>query len=155
MTEPNTTPQTAPDAEEGPDETLATLPAEKLAAMLRDKRKAEAALRARLRDTEAERDRLAEKVTGQQARDLDVAATSAGLRPEALADLHQHVKLEEVTADDGAIDPAKLEAALGALKAERPHYFATPGASAVNHAGGSGEAPAAYEASWTDVLAAR
>ncbi len=156
MTDPAATDTTpAEDTEEVSDTALATLPADRLAAMVRDKRKAEASLRARLRDTEAERNRLAEQVTGQQWRDLDTAATKAGIRPEALADLHQHVKLEELTADDGAIDPGKLDAALTGLKSDRPHYFVSPGASTVDHAGGAGEPAPPYQASWSDVLNAR
>jgi len=134
------------------DDELATLPAERLAAMLRDKRKAEATVRGKLRDAEAQRDTLAGTVSGFQQEALRAAATGAGMLPTALLDLGAHVPLESVLGEGGLLDTAKAETALADLKASRPHFFPSPaGASGASFIGGSGEsmAPAA---SWSDIL---
>lgn len=135
------------------DDELATLPAERLAAMLRDKRKAEATVRGKLRDAEAQRDTLAASVLGFQQEALRAAAAKSGMVATALPDLGTHVPLESVLGEDGLLDPVKAETALAGLKTSRPHFFpAAASASGASFAGGSGERYGAGEASWGDVL---
>jgi hypothetical protein len=135
------------------DDELATLPAERLAAMLRDKRKAEATVRGKLRDAEAQRDALAGTVSGFQKEALTGVAKTAGVLPSALADLALHVPLESVLGEGGLLDAEKATAALTELKVSKPHFFpAMAGASGANFGGGSGERYSAGGASWGDVL---
>ena len=132
------------------DDELATLPAERLAAMLRDKRKAEATVRGKLRDAEAERERLSGTVSGFQQQALKAHAEKAGVVPSALADLGAHVPLESVLGEDGLLDAEKATAALDALKLSRPHFFpAVPGSSGAEFTftGEPSRTP-----SWSDVL---
>lgn len=135
------------------DDELATLPAERLAAMLRDKRKAEATVRGKLRDAEAQRDALAGTVSGFQKEALNGVATTAGVLPSALADLALHVPLESVLGEGGLLDAEKATVALTGLRATKPHFFPAPaGSSGANFAGGSGETYGGTQASWGDVL---
>jgi hypothetical protein len=135
------------------DDELATLPAERLAAMLRDKRKAEATVRGKLRDAEAQRDALVGTVSGFQKEALNGVAKTAGVLPSALSDLALHVPLESVLGEGGLLDTEKATAALTELKVSKPHFFpASVGASGTNFAGGSGEIYGGGEASWGDVL---
>lgn len=135
------------------DDELAALPAERLAAMLRDKRKAEATVRGKLRDAETQRDALAGTVSGFQKEALAGVATKAGVLPSALADLALHVPLESVLGEGGLLDTDKATAALTDLRVSKPHFFpASAGASGASFTGSSGERHVAAEASWGDVL---
>jgi hypothetical protein len=135
------------------DDELATLPAERLAAMLRDKRKAEATVRGKLRDAEAQRDALAGTVSGFQKEALNGVASKAGVLPSALADLALHVPLESVLGEGGLLDTDKATAALTELKVSKPHFFpASVGTSGPDFSGGSGEHYGAGETSWGAVL---
>lgn len=134
------------------DDELATLPAERLAAMLRDKRKAEATVRGKLRDAEAERDGLKGTVAGFQTEALHGVARTEGVLPSALSDLAQHVPLESVLGEGGLLDTEKATAALKELRASKPHFFPGPAPSSGSNFVGGGEWPTGGEASWADVL---
>lgn len=135
------------------DDELATLPAERLAAMLRDKRKAEATVRGKLRDAEAQRDALAGTVAGFQTEALHGVAKTAGVLPSALSDLAQHVPLESVLGEGGLLDAGKAAEALAALKLEKPHFFpAVPRMSSADFGGSISEGASYGETTWHDVL---
>lgn len=129
------------------EDNLAELAPEKLAGMVRDKRKAEASVRSKLRDTEAERDKLAEAVTGFRRQAFAEAAKAARVQDSAVDDVLNAVDLEAVLAEDGTIDGAKVSEAVGALRKSHPHYFKP--ASSFSAEGG---APMPPDASWSDVL---
>lgn len=70
--------------------------------------------RRRLRDTEAERDRLAEQVESLQRAEVERLAASDGLRPAAL--WASGVELADLLADDGTVHGSKVSAAIGASR---------------------------------------
>jgi len=134
------------------DDELAKLPPERLAQMLRDKRKAEATVRGKLRETEGERDTFAGTVASFQTGKLHELAKAGGVLDSALADVDTHLKVEEMLGEDGTIDGAKVTAALATLKTERPHYFPqvpyTSGSPSNGHTGSTSPS----KANWGDVL---
>ncbi|WP_104177649.1 hypothetical protein [Cryobacterium sp. Y50] len=136
------------------DDQLAQLPAERLAQMLRDKRKAEANVRARLRDVEGERDKLSGVVTGFQRSALNDLATEAGVAPTALTDLDAHLQLDQILGDDGTLDAAKTSAALSSLRSERPHLFTQSGAAIASSAESftGSQTDFQHAATWGDVI---
>jgi len=141
--------------EQGQTDNLVELGAEKLAAMLRDKRRDEAAVRSRLKDAEAERDKLATTVQGFQGDALWSHAKDAGVVESARADLERAVPLADVLGDDGLVDAGKVSAAVQGLRETHRHYFTPPSArSGGDLSGGTGEVPAATQASWGDVIGA-
>lgn len=88
-------------------------------------RREAASYRRRLRDTEAERDRLAERVTGYMQREVEVLAEQGqGYdRMAAGSDLWTGgVQLADVLDDEGAIDAGKVQEQVAAVLAERPHW---------------------------------
>jgi len=135
------------------DDELAKLPPERLAEMLRAKRKAEATVRGKLRDTETERDTFAGTVASFQTGKLHELAKAGGVLDSALADVDTQLKVEELLGEDGTIDTEKVTAALAALKTASPHYF--PQVPFVPSRSGSGEHQGGThpsKASWGDVL---
>lgn len=141
------------DENEVNDDQLEQLSQADLARMVREKRKSEAGYRTRLRDVEAERDQLRSTVTEWQSAELVELATAAGVAKTALGDVAAHVPLESVVGENGVLDSAKIDDALKALKAERPHLFEKRGADLGTGAesfGGSGDEQ--RTASWADVL---
>lgn len=143
MTEQN------PETEDTTD--LSTVPPERLAQMLKDKRKAEASLRQRLRDAEARADRAEQTMTGWQREAFTAQATEAGVAKTALADLDGHVDLAELVGDDGLLDAAKTKQALDGLRKDRPHLFTQQGGTGDGQFTGAQGHPEA-EATWADVL---
>ncbi|TFC71398.1 hypothetical protein E3O45_15100 [Cryobacterium sp. TMS1-20-1] len=135
------------------DDELAAVPVERLVQMLRDKRKAEAGVRTKLRETETQRDAFAGTVSKFQLDSLHTLAAAGGVLPSALDDLDSRMKVTDVLGDDGLIDPEKVTAALATLKADRPHYFpqhvAPPSSGGTPPTGGQVTAPTA---SWGDVI---
>ena len=146
------TEQQAQTTDDPQDDQLATLPADRLASMLRDKRRAEADVRARLRDAEAERDQLRTAVTGWQRAKLTELATHAGVAPTALGDLDTAVQLDSVLDDAGLIDAGKANAALTQLRNDKPHLFRQGVTTSGVESFTGGQTAAASEASWADVL---
>lgn len=138
-----------PTSEEQEDNLL-ELPPEKLAGMVRDKRKAEASVRSKLREAEAERDKLAGAVTGFRRQSFAATAAASKVQESAMDDVLGAVGLDNVLGDDGTVDAEKVQESLQALRRSHPHYFEPiPKASSI----GQGGAPAGFEgASWSDVL---
>jgi hypothetical protein len=83
--------------------------------------------RTRLRDTEAERDRLAATVaTFQRAAVEKLAASGDGKKLAAGADLWvAGVKVEDLLAEDGTVDAAKVSAAVEGVLADHPNWGPT------------------------------
>ncbi|GAA2092620.1 hypothetical protein [Brevibacterium salitolerans] len=152
MTESNveTTEANVEMVEETEDQLLG-LPVEKLAGMLREKRKAEASVRAKLRDVEAERDRLAGSVAGYQRQAFAEVAKKHRMHESALDDALGVVSMDEVLREDGTVDAEKAGNVLTQLRETKPHYFVqVPGAS-----GGEVRGPgigSRVSASWSEVL---
>lgn len=140
---------------DGKDAELSGLPAERLAEMLREKRRAEASLRQRLRDAESARDIAVEQVRSWQGAQFTDLAREAGVVDTALGDVAGLVPLDTLVGDDGLVDGGKVSEALKTLRTQRPHLFAVPPASVgvggTGFSGGTvaGEQPAA---TWGDVL---
>lgn len=121
-----------------------------------DKPGAEAArYRRRLRDTEAdrdtiatERDTLAAAVDGYRRRDTERAAEQAGMtRGADLWDAGGNVT--DFLADDGTVDPDRVQTAVDRVLSERPHWRRRAGGDV-----GQGVRGAQVETSggWGDVL---
>ena len=114
--------------------------------------------RRRLRDTERERDRLAEQVTALQRREVDRLAAdhlSVGGDLLALGD----TALADLLGEDGHPDAGKVHAAATALTASRPG-LARPRSGPTGYGLGQGSGPAgrgnahrpAQSPSWNDLL---
>ncbi len=111
--------------------------------------------RRRLRDTEAdrdtiatERDTLAATVDGYQRRDTERAAEQAGMtRGADLWDAGGNVT--DFLADDGTVDPDRVQTAVDRVLGERPHWRRRAGGDV-----GQGVRGAQVETSggWGDVL---
>ena len=141
------------DSHDPHDDDLASVPADRLAAMLRDKRKAEAAVRTRLREAEEARDKLAAGLTAWQSRAFADKARAAGVIDSALEDLPGRVDLASLLTEDGTLDDDKATAALSDLQVGRPHWFVQkPAKSGPEFAAGTGEKPSGAAASWSDIL---
>lgn len=90
--------------------------------------------RTQLRDTEAERDRLAARVDAYERAELDRLAAGKLADPS-----DWQPDRDQIRDDDGNIDEGKAAAALDRLLTEKPHYAAKPPApprSSGQHAGG-------------------
>lgn len=106
--------ETGPEAGEGAD----------TAALRREA----ANYRTRLRDTEAERDKLAATVATFQRRDVEaLAASGEGKKLGAGSDLWvAGVKVEELLAEDGTVDPTKVSAAVAQVLTDHPNWGPRP-----------------------------
>lgn len=106
--------------------------------------------RTRLRDTEAERDALAERLASAQRQNVDTVVSQ---RFADAADFWSVVDLADVLGDDGEIDPERLTTAMDSALAAKPHWkrpaSATESASTVTSRErvGGGKTP-----SWSDLL---
>lgn len=138
-----------PTSEEQEDNLL-ELPPEKLAGMVRDKRKAEASVRSKLREAEAERDRLSGTVSGFRRQAFAAAAKESKVQDSAIEDVLGAVNIDDVLGEDGTVDAEKVEQSLEGLRRSHPHYFHQMPRSSGSAEGG---APGGFEgASWSDVL---
>lgn len=137
------------------DADLSGLPAERLIEMLRDKRKAEASLRQRLRDAETARDTAVEQVRSWQGTQFADLAREAGVVDTALGDIAGLVPLDTLVGDDGLVDAGKVSEAMKGLRSQRPHLFAASpanvGTGGVGFSGGT-LSPEPKTATWGDVL---
>ncbi|ALD13126.1 hypothetical protein [Clavibacter capsici] len=115
--------ETTTETPEVEDDQLAQLPADRLAAMLREKRADEAKVRARLREAETQRDGLTGTVQGFQRAAFERAAAEAGVVPTAIPDLVAQTSVADLLGEDGLLDPDATAAALATAKDERPHLF--------------------------------
>ena len=75
--------------------------------------------RVKLREAEAERDALAERLTGYQRRECEAAVADLLEMPEDLWEIGQ-ADVATFYTDDGSLDEAQLRAAAGALCEMRP-----------------------------------
>lgn len=84
-------------------------------------RKEAAGYRRRLRETEAERDKLRARVEDADRAEVERAVTGdRGLTDPA--DFWLAVQLDDLRDEDGALDKAKIEAARDRVLADRPHW---------------------------------
>ena len=134
------------------DDQLAQLPAERLAQMLREKRKSEGSYRTQLREAEAERDRLSEAVSGYQRASFDEFARGRKVLDSAVEDVAEKVNVSEMLGEDGRVDEEKVGAALDELRKEKPHFFAAPPSSSSADFTGSTSEQREESASWGDIL---
>lgn len=141
------------EAVEPTDDQLAQVPAEKLAHMLREKRRSEGNYRTQLREAEVERDRLTDVVKGYQRARFGELARGRRVRPvldSALEDVVEKVDVGELLGEDGQLDEEKVNTALDELSRSKPHFFRQPGRSSGE--GGSPHVDVPEDASWGDVL---
>lgn len=82
-------------------------------------RREAASYRTRLRETEAERDGLRERVSRYQRAEVEQLVTDRLADP---SDLLDSVQLADLLDDDGNIDSAKVGRAVDDLVARKPHY---------------------------------
>lgn len=137
------------------DADLSGLPAERLIEMLRDKRKAEASLRQRLRDAETSRDAAVQQVRSWQGTQFADLAREAGVVDTALGDVAGLVEMDALLSDDGLVDGDKVSDALKTLRSQRPHLFAVSPASVATGGGrftGDTLSPEPVTPTWGDVL---
>ncbi|MBM7807657.1 hypothetical protein JOD57_003494 [Geodermatophilus bullaregiensis] len=149
---PNTTVEPAQTAETDPKGTHAPEGTDPPVETGEGNREA-AAYRRKLRDAEAERDRLASAVTTYQRRDAEALVGSRLLSP---ADLWvAGAKLEDLLADDGTVDPAKVDAAVDTVLEARPHW--KPQGPRVPRDMGQGQRGGTVGGgtSWADVIGGR
>jgi len=131
---------------------LAGLAPERLAEMVREKRKDEQTMRQRLRDAEARADRAEQAVSSWQTQLFEAQAKDAGVAPTALADVTTHVQLADLLGEDGVLDAAKAQQALSDLRAERPHLFVAHQGNGDGQFHGDGQEDHGRDATWADVL---
>jgi hypothetical protein len=84
-------------------------------------RREAAGYRRKLRDTEAERDQLAARLTDYDRAEVERQVTEQGGLQNA-ADFWLAVQLDELRDDVGALDPEKVKAARERVLPERPHW---------------------------------
>lgn len=94
--------------------------------------------RRRLRDAEAERDQLAQRVESMQRAEVERLATAADLRPAAL--WASGLELADLLSDDGTVDAAKVSTAIGAAR-EQLGIPEPPAGNHVKNEGRSVERP--------------
>lgn len=107
--EPTPGPETPTDPPEG-----STGPQEEPEETAEDSNREAAKYRRRLRDTEADRDRLATQVEALQRAEIDRLATAEGIKPEAL--WASGANLAEMLTTDGTVDPDRVTIAANAAE---------------------------------------
>ncbi|NKY57229.1 hypothetical protein [Nocardia flavorosea] len=76
--------------------------------------------RRQLRDTEAERDSLRERITGYERGEAERLAAAGLADPTDM--WAGGVRLDDLRGEDGQIDPEKVAAAVSTLTEQRPHW---------------------------------
>lgn len=113
--------------------------------------------RTRLREVEAERDRLAEQLTGLRRRELDAELAETLADPSDFWTVAEH-QVEAFLTDDGEVDHERLTEAATALVEAKPHWSANPPKPEVPRRpveqlrGGTQPDAAVPRSSWHDVL---
>jgi hypothetical protein len=106
--------------------------------------------RTKLRETEAQRDALAERITGYQRRECEAAVADLLEEPGDLWEIGQ-ADVSAFYGEDGELDEAQLRAATGALCEMRPRLAKPQGPRHENF--GQFSPPAPMRGSgWSDVL---
>jgi len=108
--------------------------------------------RRRLRETEAERDDLRERVKQAQSRDAERIAAAAGLRRGGDLWLVGGAELPALVGTDGEPDQQKVRALVAAILTERPELRVPVGPPS-HGSGDRGPGPRSAGPSWADVLA--
>jgi hypothetical protein len=112
-----------------------------------------AARRRELRQTEAERDRLRERVDGMERREVERIAL--GRRMISPADLWTlGVTLDQLRDDDGNLDGEKVREVVDSTLADRPHWKQRP-SPGDGGARDSGPAPPRRQPGLSDLLGGR
>lgn len=105
-----------------------------------------------LRDTEAQRDALADRLAGYQRRECEAVVAEILDVPADLWDV-AGLNPAEFYADDGTVDEDKVRFAAGTLAQMRPRLAKPPAPQASWGQGSGGIAPAGgSEVSWSDVI---
>jgi len=110
--------------------------------------------RRRLRETEADRDALAARVTAFQTREAGRLATGPGRLLDA-EDLWRVTDLPGLLGDDGEVDPQKVATSVAGLLEAKPHYAAPPVLGVDLDLGSRGMPPAAGTTTWGEVIAGK
>jgi hypothetical protein len=123
-------------------------------------RREAAGYRTRLRETEAERDRLAEQVAGFRRAEVERIATTPaddlkhGLRSPDDLWRYTEDEVDAYLTEDGEVDPDKVRTTVATVLAERPYLSAVPAGprpdpsqGATDHAG-----PRTNPNGWGDLL---
>lgn len=114
--------------------------------------------RTRLREAEAERDRLAGIVEGMQRAEIEKRATAAqrGWKLHDAADLWRAgVELKDLLAADGTVDQGKVNMAVRQLVEEHPHWGVRIGAIPRDMGQGQRGSTGGGGTSWADVIGTR
>lgn len=120
MTEPQTPPEAPQDATEQGDPTPDS--GDTAAASESGNREA-ARYRRRLRETESERDTMAQRLSVMQRAEAERLASS---RLADGADLWHGVDLDSLLSEDGGVDADAVKAAVEGIIGQRPHYARRP-----------------------------
>ncbi|PPJ24147.1 hypothetical protein C5E45_28280 [Nocardia nova] len=106
--------------------------------------------RRQLRDTEAERDALRERITGYERAEAERLAADVLTDP---ADLWAAgVKLDDLRSEDGALDAEKVTAAVAGIAEARPHWRRPPTPRPDRRQGGGQHDATGGRRSWSDAL---
>ena len=114
--EPHTAPGQPPD-DGGQDQPTPLSEGKDTAALRREA----AGYRRKLREAEGTNERLAERVAEMQKANIEAQVSGPGKLADP-ADLWLTVKLDDLLAEDGAIDPEKVKAKLDQVLAEHPAW---------------------------------
>lgn len=107
-----------PDSSASPDAELSTPEADD--PRIAELRREAASRRTKLRAAEAERDELTKQVTSMRRAEVERLAGDQLADPNDL--WRSEIQLEALLAEDGSLDSEKVEAAIGQLVSEKPHY---------------------------------
>lgn len=120
----------------------------------RPKASAEAArYRRQLRDTEAERDALRERITGYERQEAERLAAAGLVDPTDM--WAAGVKLDDLRDDKGNLDSDKVAAAVASLIEQRPHWR-RPATPKPDYRQGGGQADSIHTGRpWHDALSNR
>ena len=108
-------------------------------------------LRGRLRDTEAERDGLAERVAAFQRAEVVRLATGKDQMADGSDLFRAGVDPASLLGDDGSVDLERVQAAVDDVLDARPHWRHRTSPKA-DHSQGGGSPAADSGPSWADVL---
>lgn len=148
----DTTDPTATDDEQGQDDDT-TDDGDGIAKVRREA----ASYRTKLRETETERDQLADRLASFQRQAVALAATGRGKLADG-ADIWRtdDTDLADLIAEDGTVDPQAVDDAVAAVLRRHPHWASRParprGQPHELRSGAGTERPAA---SWSDALKRR
>ncbi|GAB4597526.1 hypothetical protein MOKP4_38440 [Mycobacterium avium subsp. hominissuis] len=151
-TDPTDPTSTSPDADERNDPAAAEPEAPEDDSTEASPNSEAARWRRQLREVEAERDALAERLQGHQRREVESMVADLLDVPADLFDIGQ-VQPSDFYNDDGTLNEGELRAAAGALLEERPRLGKPrPAGPRWANFGQYAPAPPQRGAAWSDVL---